>query len=282
MKIMIATVALLVFAGGCSTTPPEPKGNDSSEQKMLASGTSALSLGATSGFVRDMRTSMFDIGIQVDSVDTPLLRRIVGSEGSVAIWKNGYFAARLHSSTKVRRPMEDGEEHNARVLSYFKDAGLPREQLGDVHAHATMEESGAAGATTAARRLITYTTIVTRQVLGVRVPESHAWAELDEHGSVVAEDVWWPDIPAHVVAELQTFAQQLSGVARESYRTMLPSEVRTAQGELVIHHAVPIGTVPMRVTYDVHDGERERSFDLNGREVDPHAVLSAKHEDLPK
>ena len=57
----------------------------------------------------------------------------------------------------------------------------------------------------------------------------------------------------------------------------LPSEMRGADGgESVIHRAVPIGSVPMMVTYDVYDGERLRSFDADGREVDSHCKLERR------
>lgn len=256
----LTTVLIVAFAIGCSTSPPEISAQDRSRVRQAAS----MAPAGVSGFIRDPNTSNFAHGLQVDRVDSPNLTRIVGTEGATAIWANGYFAARPHAHSKTRSPMKDGGEQNFRVLTYFKDAGLPADQIGDVHANTTIEMSGSTGDSSESRHVVSYTTIITRKVLGVRVAESHAWAELDSNGGIIAEDVWWPEIPPQVVAELATFQSKMDD---GTYRASLAKEVHERVGEIVIHHNIPINLPSMSVTFDIQDKDQLRSFDSGGHEI---------------
>lgn len=77
--------------------------------------------------------------------------------------------------------------------------------------------------------------VLTRQVEGIPVVDSVAWASMNTANEVLSEEVRWPAIPRHVVAEAHALAARaqagdLAAVSR--HETPL-----SAAGRVVIRHA---------------------------------------------
>ena len=60
-----------------------------------------------------------------------------------------------------------------------------------------------------------YQSVLERQIDGIRIVDSIAWARMNDHGQVVAEWVYWPAIPSNVIQEARRLKEQLdSGKGR--------------------------------------------------------------------
>lgn len=282
LDILVIGGLCLAFTIGCSTAPAELE--QSSSHQSTSRTPARLSILESNGFTRDPATTSFRIGREEEVVENGLLVRHQGSVGSVAIWKNGYFSARRRAGAPEHPPMKDGDEQNARVLAYFQAAGLPDAEIGDVRTHTTMEESGKTdGSIPATRRLVQHTSIVSRRLLGLLVAESHAWAEMDEDGKVVGEDVWWPSLPMSIADEVHQFQSQLAS-HKDEFVSKLPVSLQAEVGQLIIHHGIPIEgkAIKPMVTYDLAKGEARYSFDVTGRQVEPHFDPSIRDDNTPR
>jgi hypothetical protein len=152
-------------------------------------------------------------------------------------------------------------------LSYFTAAGIPSDQIGGVHSTVSAGGGGKsddpkAGTTATSIR---YTSIVERTIQGIPVVESHAWARFDDNDDVVAEDVYWPELPAAALDQAQAIAGSLKDSIRMAdYLSKLPAEVARAQGRVVIRHSsmAEHGAFAAYGCYDVlpKDGEKETEF----------------------
>jgi hypothetical protein len=72
------------------------------------------------------------------------------------------------------------------------------------------------------------------------VEGSYAWAQFNKNEDVVAEEVWWPELPATVhqkIAELRGILGTPSAIV--AWKAKLPSELQPESGEIVVHHARP-------------------------------------------
>jgi len=84
--------------------------------------------------------------------------------------------------------------------------------------------------------VIGYVSALRRQIDGVPIPDSVAWARLDAEGAVLAEGVHWPPIPKLAIDE----ARELRGMAAD------PARLRAVMTELPADR--PTGTVAIRHT----------------------------------
>lgn len=257
--VILFGVSLLV---GCSSAPPEP----SEQRSSIASGAGSLS-----GYVHRFSCSRFAIGAGTTSKTEFRLDKVVGT------W--GVFATRSDTQMVLAEPNADApsrsappfpggdQANNAAVKAYFLAAGLPGDQVLDVHAMPSMGVGGFGPDVTTGPTLEGYYSYISRQYLGIPIVDSYAWARLDEKGEVVTESVYWPEIPQGALEEAKAFAQFMGDPTwKSSFLAKLP-----AVGQLVIHHTSGVwtGAFQAHVSYDVswHDG-KVLHFGVNGTAFD--------------
>lgn len=233
------------------------------------------------GYRHQANRSKFSRGVGALVIDnsTTYVRREIGSNGVFVEYDNGYSAGIPNGNSvsfSVGPYASSGAAHSARVLEYFKTAGLPEAQISGTAINTWMSEGGPtvessesgkrlplAGAQE--RRLIGYVTIVQRAVDGVPVGDSFAWAMLNKDEEAIYEQVWWPDLRMSISAEIAAFKDRL---AEPGFREQLVKG--DGEGRLVVHHATPTGERwYSSVTYDVLlKGDPEtHHFDVTGKEV---------------
>jgi hypothetical protein len=189
---------------------------------------------------------------------------------------------------KVAPLSTDPAVHQARVLRYFTEAGLPTDQIGDV-GNSPLIEGGAPidpKAGSPYRTFRGYATIISRQIQGFRVPESHAWARFNANDEVVAEEVFYPDLPASVVSEAVALRDMLNNVALNArFAAKVPADVAGRKHEVAIHHSPHFRNGPAFASVDFAPPFASslgvRHFDRNGQEVweagdPPPATLGTK------
>jgi hypothetical protein len=199
-------------------------------------------------------------------------------------------------AAKTRKPAAplDPDMHNRRVLDYFLQAGLPRDQIERAHANTYLSASGPASkAISVQPRVDGYATIVSRKADQYRVVDSVAWARMDEKGRIVSEWVYWPPIPAGVVADARRLNERVSGRQRDAFLAKTGATRNT--GQVVIRHSSPFadGAFSAFASYDVVEqtqsaGKRGtavtiRHFDVDGKELRlPQEMRSAGQDYPPK
>jgi hypothetical protein len=132
-------------------------------------------------------------------------------------------------------------------------------------------------------KFVGYTSAITRQVGGYKVMESDAEARINANGEVVAEHVYWPELPSRVLTEAQAFDAMLSDPVRgPAYRARLPTA--DGAGEVVIHHSSALEASSFVVTacYDAKVGGRAHHFDVNGSEFQLVQESRAIYKSSPK
>ena len=203
-------------------------------------------------------------------------------------------ASRVPASAGASTAVLDPDEHNKRVVNYFVRAGLPRDQVGVVHANTYLSASGPTSkAASIEPRVDGYATIVSRKAGGFDVVDSVAWARIDGKGQVLGEWVYWPPIPAKVVDDARRLNETLNGAGRSDFLSKIPSPQKT--GKVVIRHASPFagGGFEAFASYDVivrnERPERAttsvyvRHFDAEGREFRlPHEMRNVGADYPPK
>ena len=183
--------------------------------------------------------------------------------------------ARLASGPSM--PVPNAEEHNRRVVDYFLQSGVPRDQLGGVHANTYLSSAGPTNQASFMRpRVDGYASILSRNAAGFVVVDSTAWARMDAKGRVIDEWVYWPPISSKVMDDAHRLNERLNGADRGAYLSKLASTQKT--GRVVIRHSSPFagGDFQAYASYDVTErtesAERSRAsvyvrhFDLDGRE----------------
>jgi hypothetical protein len=219
--------------------------------------------------------------------------KVVGATGVFAVDEldGSVLATPNAGAPSTLRPPYPGnsDAHNARVVKYFVDAGLPAYQILDVHANTLMRAGIAGNGSRVKDEFVAYYSIVRRQISGVRVVESLAWARFNSDDEVVEEQVHWPDIPASVVRD----ALDLQGIVSDSGKLKALQKTISAtrpdlvdgSGEVGIHH--PVASFrrqrPAFVTYDMSGAASlrkptEAHFDKSGVEV----RLPHEEERLPQ
>jgi hypothetical protein len=233
--------------------------------------------GMLPGFKQDISTSKFALGTYKETRDEFGFLRTVGTEGVLGRRKSNGFVLAVPNgdAPSVRRPplTKDGDEHNDRVLSYFLEAGLPKEQVKAVHASALMAAGGSAtGVESGPDQLVAYTSSIGRALDGIPVPDSNAWARFNDLDEVVSEGSFWPSVPESVLAEAKALKSLMEDVSRaDAYRAKLPTQNR--DGRVVIRHSAPTFDAAPEyfAAYDVTEriapgAVVTRHFDGNGQE----------------
>ena len=142
------------------------------------------------------------------------------------------------------RPLsENAEEHSAAVREYLFAAGISEAEVSGTHVTTTMTGGGPVkdGVQPSRSVLLWYTTHLERSLGGVPVEGSSAFAALDSDRRVISEGVYWPEIPAAVVARALAMQQMLaSPKARAAFLTKVrraQPKIGDAEGNVVILHS---------------------------------------------
>lgn len=259
----------------CTAAPPEPEKVETSTVRLTS--TSASTTPGISGYAHKLAKSLFDPGAGARQASDQGFDKIVGSYGVFAVDQSNGSASASRSSTGVQIKYQGtAAQHNAAVRSYFIGAGMPESEIGNVTTHTVVRGTGnttdALSGTQAPPEIVAYTTSIGRTVAGYPIVESIAWAELDGNGKVVAETVYWPDLPGPALAEATAFSAMLGDPTRAAaFSAQIPSGVDP--GQVAIHHSTLTerGTFETRVTYDAMTTNKHggylRHFDRSGSEI---------------
>ena len=228
--------------------------------------------GGADGYQHSVERSRFVTGSTVDQM------RPIEEYGFLkVVGPNGVFATNLRNGLTIATqneemdksdtneatheskyaPLLDPEKQNAMVMEYFVAAGIPREQVGGVHANTDISAVGAGDDIMSATvRVDGYTSILERVAGGFPVPESIAWARLDNEGASIGEFVYWPAIPAKALADARLLNEMTTGPRTAEYMARLPANL--PPGVVVIHHSAATDEGPFEAlaTYDVLDSRR--------------------------
>jgi hypothetical protein len=208
--------------------------------QIAPSGSIAADDGGAPGYQHSVERSRFVTGSSINQVLDPVrefgFSKVVGPNGVFATnIRNGLVIATQSGGmdkSEVGREQDaaksehllDPNKHNAVVTDYFVTAGIPRNQIGSVHANTYLSASGARDDPTPVPKVDGYASILER-VLDNKflVAESVAWARLDNEGQVVTEWVYWPAIPAKVLAEARRLEELTVGSRKEEFLARLPA-----------------------------------------------------------
>jgi hypothetical protein len=284
-----ATVFMCVAGLACSAAPePSAPAAPSSQPSATVAALSAdpaaaryvptSGPGDAAGFVHVFANSRFHLTSQ-NARQESSVAKVVGDDGVFATNKvtGASRALRNADSPVLKRPplTQSADAHNARVLAYFKAAGLPQDQIREAHVLTHMISSGPSSEPHVTPTFAGYATVITRQINGIPVPDSFAAARFNADDEVVEEWVYWPTIPSRAIADASAIATALVGGS--GLRSRLPARFRTAPAIAAIRHTdfadesgfQAFGSLDVRYEKDVNGGYRggTRNFDINGSEV---------------
>jgi hypothetical protein len=276
--LMLLSVPFLTLALGCggSSEPDSRSAAPAATEPTSVEATGARAQ-PTAGYRHQAARSAFPLRGNVVELEESGFRKTIGQDGVFAIdLVNGAAYAVPNANAELARsaPLtRDPAEHNARVREYFRQAGLPDEQIADVHVTTLMRSHGRAGEPDPEPEFVGFTTVVSRSIDGIPVPESHAWARLNASGQVVSEAVFWPELPKRVVDEAKALSLLVNDRAALD---RLRSKVGISDGNVTvgIHHAPAALSRPTEEATAVADFARStqgtgltRHFLASGEEV---------------
>jgi hypothetical protein len=309
-RTLVVTLAAL-SAGqlGCAGDDPDLDPSDPP-----GDGTSEVSGPATDGsvageeFRHSLDRSRFKLGSVLRRARESGAEKTVGSEGVFAVDENNGAvlatpnappgpgkASAAGTSPSFQALSTDEYVHNARVLKYFAAAGLPVREIGGMHVTTTME-GRASKAQQVIRaedtQFVSYATHLERVLAGIPVVDSQAWATFDIHDNVLSEGVFWPAIPAEVVAKARALQKLVSdpashGTLRSAIARGMP-DLGGLPGRVVIAHTSPAytGVTVAAAAYEVitrGPGAQIKRFDERGAAVRlPDDMESARPADAVK
>jgi hypothetical protein len=240
------------------------------------------------GFTFQIAASKFSPGSSWIQKSEVGMLKLVGDQGVFATNPTGMVLAISNAAAAVRKrggPLPGGAAaHDQAVRDYFVSAGLPQDQIDAVEAYPVLGAEIPPASLPVARSpagtpLFNYS-MIRRQIAGIPVPDSYAWARINQDAAVVCESVYWPQIPQSEIAKAQSLAQSMSNADSAAiYLAKLPSK---RQGKVVIRHTPGEwnqGFVAL-AAYDVEDGSsnsrRIIHFDSDGVRRDlPHELPGA-------
>jgi hypothetical protein len=290
-------ISVLVASIGCSSSPPAPLPDESNAQgpalrvqqaaAVVDAGTSSTSSPTNpgAGFAHKVGLSRFSVGAGSMEKDEFGMHKFVGAQGVFATLPTGKSLSLANADAIVRQhaaPLPGGATaHNQAVRDYFVGAGLPGNQIASVDIMPAMTQMfDVASQKLSPPKLEYYVSMIQRQVAGLPVADSYAWARINQDGAVVEESVYWPEIPATAVADAQAFAAKLAdSTSQQAYITALPT---SKPGQLIIHHTSGEWTASFvaAAVYDVPDDNVDFGatvhYDSSGNKlVFPHEAKGA-------
>ena len=282
----VATAALVAGAIPACSSPGEP-------QEPASQSRSAVQAQLTyPGYMHQLSRSKFPLVPEKD-VSEFGFHKTVGPTGTFAVRaSNGSVLAILNadaSALSVGPLPVSAADHNARVRDYFVAAGIPREQIGSVSAHAEMLGTGDPVAPTQGAEFLGYTSVLNRVLEGIPIVDSTAVASFNKNGDVVYESVHWPSIPFSAIEDAKSIDAMLADSPRASaWRQKLPSSVREQHGTVVVRHTHSSSDAPFKAiaAWAVLDGQAARHFGIQGDELtlpgqEPARYVPHRYPQLP-
>lgn len=222
--------------------------------------------------------SRFSLDTEAPKVVTRGWERIVSS--------HGVFATSLVNGSVIALPNADAPAltvaalsnlatvHNNRVLQYFMAAGLPTQEISGTHVTTQIKQSGTALQGEVGRpTFVSYTTHIDRSVSGIPVLSSRAWATFNANDEVVAEEVFWPAIPADVVAKAKALQTAWSDPSlmrslRQRMTAQTPETPSTGGQVAIIHtpatYSAAVTSAAVVEIMGAAPMPRMLHFDING------------------
>jgi hypothetical protein len=253
-RLHVAIMLLIACVGPASAQSPlenSPSGLITSDD------------GGAFGYQHNMERSRFVTGSQAADtrrLDENGFSKVVGPKGVFAVdLRNGMAMAVRSGGANKDEPRADDavsfsmdpDKHNEQVVDYFVTAGIPRDQVGGVHANTYLSASGTASdGRPPVVKVDGYASIVERRIENFAVVDSVAWARMDEQGGVVSERVYWPAIPAQVLRDAKRLEEQTTS-GKTEFLPRLSADL--PPGKVVIRHSSATEEGPFEVyaSYDV-------------------------------
>jgi hypothetical protein len=252
--------------------------------------------GGAPGYQHVLERSRFLTGPQqspVRRVEENGFAKVVGPAGVFAIDLRNGLALAIQSGgankgeTGAREAAStqsysmDADKHNEQVTDYFVSAGIPRDQIGGVHANTYLSASGSTqDERPMAPKIDGYASILERKIDKISVLDSTVWARLDEQGRVVSEWVYWPPIPAKVLTEARRL-EELVASSDQAFSRRLPSGL--PPGKVVIRHSAATEDGPFEAyaSYDVVERKEAMIPALDKAQGDARVVsVTVRHFDV--
>lgn len=278
---IIATIAVVLGASAnCNSASPSPEASQNTAALLQAGSVSSSGDAAAAGFQHSLHLSRFAPGASAAQKDEFGMHKIVGDQGVFATRASGMVTAISNATADVRRrtPISDNPSHNTAVQQYFLAAGLPSDQIASVQDFEVVSAPASSPKNAAATRTVQFRySMIKRQIQGIPVPDSFAWARMNDDGSVVEEKVYWPSIPQSVVLKAVAFSSHLADKANlTAFESALPAHKDTRG--LAIHHSPGEWDGPFTADayYDVIEDRASLPRVLH---ADPSgAVVTLRHE----
>lgn len=209
----LAALAALAVGCGSETAAPSSSTELSQPDRVLAELRATAnppkgSINEGKEFRHNPNVSKFRLGTGGKSLNDASYDKIVGSNGVFAMHRVTGAALAVPNADapalKVPALSNIARVHNERVLKYFLGAGIPKEEIGGMHVTTTMAGGAPkvqAGTAFKNTRFIAYTTHLERYIDGIPIVDSQAWASFNANDEVMSEGVYWPAIPADVIAK---------------------------------------------------------------------------------
>ena len=173
--------------------------------KRSSTGLIATDEGGAVGYQHSLERSRFVPGAELRRVEEHGFWKVVGPDGVFATdLHNGLVVASQSGGTNKGEAkagdvvvkagyVMDPDKHNQQVVDYFLTAGVPKEQIGGVHATTYLSASGSLKDTRPAPvKVDGYASVLERKIEKFPVVDSVGWARMNEQGKVVSEWVYWP------------------------------------------------------------------------------------------
>jgi len=229
MKTILLPVALRVVLSGCASLhAPAPP----------VSGPIEPPSGGIAGYQHGTDRSRFMVGDNPHDVAELGYIKRVGSEGTLSVLaSNGSVTGIPNAQGRALQLPPYGttqQDHDRFVRDYFERSGIPATQIKAIRTATLLEASGSSDDVSTGRPKVTaYYSVIERAVEGVPVPDSFAWARINRDGQVVAEAVYWPALPAGVLAQARRMSQGDALPRAEQAMKARP-------GEVLVDHQVTI------------------------------------------
>jgi hypothetical protein len=259
-----------------------------------AGGIIASDEGGASGYQHSIERSRF---VPERSDEQPRMveefgfSKVVGSIGVVATnLRNGLVIATQNDGIDKASPphqvkakaeyLLSPDKHNAMVMEYLIATGIPRDQVGGIHANTYLSGGGVGEDAASVPRVDGYASVLER-VVGDKflVAESIAWARLNNDGKSISEWVYWPAIPAKALADARLLQELTTGPRGAEYLARLPAGL--SAGTVVIHHSSATDETPFEAlaTYDVIDDRSTPPVGSDKMSKAPRGVAVVRHFD---
>jgi hypothetical protein len=275
---MRGSLLVLGFVLGCSGTSSTPSvgtpitnptaGDAGSADAGASLGTCGDDGKDLSGATWSLAKSKFAFGGTPTESSSQGQDHFTGPEGAGIAYAGGAMMIPNAGAPAGGRPdfSNDANIQTAHVRAYLQTFGIPDCQVSSVSQLGSGGGGGPVGGptTTYAGHL---TIALNRGIGGSMIADSHANAEMNDQDASSREDIWWPAIPASVVAQAKQMQTDFADPAKlAAFQAKLPDGDGALPGVIRIHHNYPDSkTFSAVVTWDVERNGSGISYDANGQ-----------------